>query len=345
MKAVRIHGHGDPSVLCHEDIPDPQAPGPGEVLVRVLAVSINHLDLFVRRGMPGLPVPFPRILGSDGTGEVVEVGEGVEGLRAGDRVLLEPGYSSGTSPQDLAGNDHLSDDYEVLGEHCDGLDCELVVRPARYCLRLDAGVDPVVTAAVPLVFLTAWGLVHFRGQVQAGEDVLVLGGASGVGSAAIQLAKRAGARVIATAGSDEKRALAMELGAEACLDHGHPEWGRELKRLTDGRGVDLVVEHTGPATWETSMRSMARNGRLVTCGATTGPIVKVLLPHLFIKNQSILGSTMGPRSVLPEILEGVADGSLRPVLDEALPMSEVREAHERLEDRRARGKLVLLPGQ
>jgi len=299
----------------------------------------------VRRGMPGFAVEFPRVLGCDGTGEIVAVGAGVEHVAVGDAVVLEPGYTSGESPEDAAGNDHLAADYAIRGEHSDGFDQELVRLPARYVFRLPAGLDPVQAAACPLVFLTAWGLVCERAQLQAGETVLVLGGASGVGSAAIQIAKDLGARVLATAGSEEKRALATELGADAALDHRDPEWPRAVAKLTDKRGCDVVVEHVGPATWAGSMRSLARNGRLVTCGGTTGPKVEVLLPHLFIKNQSILGSTMGPRRSLPVIFERLAAGRYRPVVHATLPLAEARSAHERLENREVVGKIVLVPGE
>jgi NADPH:quinone reductase-like Zn-dependent oxidoreductase len=348
MQAVRIHQHGDPSVLRVEDIQKP-TPGPGQALVRVLGVSLNHLDLWVRRGMPGFSVPFPRILGCDGTGEIVALGSGVSGLRVGDRVVIEPGYSSGDSPEDRAGNDHLASDYSIRGEHSDGLDCEFAAIEARYLLPLPRGLDPVQAAAVPLVFVTAWGLLVSRAQVRAGETVLVLGGASGVGSAAIQIARSRGARVFATAGSEEKQRLCRELGAEAALDHrsdsGDPGgWGKEFKKLTGGKGADVVVEHVGPATWKTSMAVLARNGRLVTCGGTTGPMVEIALPHLFIKNQAVLGSTMGPRSAFPEIFAALAAGTFRPVVDRVLPLSKAREAHELLESRKVVGKIVLVPG-
>ncbi|MEQ1894027.1 MAG: zinc-binding dehydrogenase [Planctomycetota bacterium] len=313
-------------------------------MVKVLGVSLNHLDLWVRRGMPGFPVAFPRILGCDGTGEVVALGAGARGVGLGQKVVIEPGYSSGTSPEDLAGMDHLASDYSIRGEHCDGLACEYVAIDTRYLLPLPTGVDPVQAAAVPLVFITAWGLVVTRGQVQAGENVLVLGGASGVGSAAIQIAKARGARVLATAGSDEKRALCRALGADEVLDHRDAGWGKELKRLTAGKGAELVVEHVGPATWKTSMSVLARNGRLVTCGGTTGPIVELALPHLFIKNQSVLGSTMGPRAAYPEIFAAVAAGRFKPVVDRVLPLSQARAAHELLESRAVSGKIVLVPG-
>jgi NADPH:quinone reductase-like Zn-dependent oxidoreductase len=344
MQAVRIHQHGGPEVLRLEQIPVP-APGPGQALVRVLGVSLNHLDLWVRRGMPGFPVPFPRILGCDGTGEVAALGSGVTGVRVGDLVVIEPGYSSGESPEDRAGNDHLAPDYSIRGEHSDGLCCEYVALAARYLLPLPKGLDPVRAAAVPLVYVTAWGLVVSRAAVQAGETVLVLGGASGVGSAAIQIARSRGARVFATAGDEAKQRLCRELGAEAVLDHRAPGWGKEFKQLTGGRGADVVVEHVGPATWKTSMAVLARNGRLVTCGGTTGPIVELALPHLFIKNQSVLGSTMGPRAAYPEIFANVGQGLWRPVVDRVLPLSQAREAHALLEARQVLGKIVLVPGQ
>ena len=343
MQAARIHEHGGTEVLRLDDIPVP-TPAPGEVLVRVLATSVNHLDLWVRRGMPGFPIPFPHVLGSDGTGEVASLGAEVEGFAVGDQVVILPGVSSGTSAFDAAGLDHLSDDYGVRGEHCSGIDCEYVALEPRYLLPLPAGVDPVAAAAVPLVFLTAWEMVVRKAATKKGETVLVLGGASGVGSAAIQIAKDLGARVIATAGADEKLALSRELGADEVVDHRSDTWGKDVKRLTGGRGCDVVVEHVGPATWKTSMAVLARHGRLVTCGGTTGPLVQVALPHLFVKNLSLLGSTMGPRSAFPGIFAKVAAGIFRPVLDRILPLSEVGAAHGRLEAGEAVGKIVLVPG-
>ncbi len=342
MKAVRIHEHGGPEVLKVEDVPTPEA-GPGEVLARVSAVSINHLDLWVRRGMPGFPVPFPRILGCDGTGEVLALGEGVQGLEVGQPIVLEPGYTSSPSPEVERGEDHLAADYEIRGEHSDGFDCEVVALEARYCRPLPAGVDPVRAAAVPLVFLTAWGALVTRAKLQPGETVLVLAGTSGVGSAGIQIARDLGATVIATAGSEEKRALAKELGAHHVVDHGDESWPKQVKALAKG-GCQVVFEHVGPATWRGSTACLARNGRLVTCGGTTGPKVDVILPHLFIKNLSLLGSTMGPRAALDPIFERVASGAYQPVVDRVMPLADVAEAHQLLEDRKVLGKIVLTPG-
>lgn len=343
MQAVHVTAHGGPEVLAVVDLPEP-TPGPGEVKARVLGVSVNHLDLWVRRGMPGFKVPFPRIPGCDGTGVVTEVGAGVTSVRVGDHVLLEPGYTERHSAIVQRGDDHLADDYGIRGEHCDGFDAELVVLPERYVRPLPAGLDPVATAAAPLVFLTAWGMLHGRARIAPGETVLVLGAGSGVGSAGIQLARQHGCRVLTTAGSDDKRALGLSLGAEVALDHRDAEWPKAVRKLTDGAGVDVVFEHIGPATWAGSLRVLARNGRLVTCGGTTGPEVTVQLPHLFMKNQSILGSTMGPRRAFEPILAGLASGALRPVVERVLPMRDVREAHRALEAREVSGKIVLVPG-
>lgn len=343
MQVVQFSCHGGPEVLELVERPIPR-PGPGEVLVRTLAVSVNHLDLWARRGMPGLPVSLPFVPGSDGTAEVVECGDGVDAFAPGDQVLVLPGVSSGSSEFDRSGDDWLSDDYQVRGEHVDGVDAEYLALEERYFTKLPAGVDPIEAAAVPLVFVTAWGALVERAQLSAGESCLILAGASGVGSAGIQIAKDLGARVIATAGSDEKRALASDLGADEVLDHHDPTWPKQVKALTGGRGVDVVFEHVGPATWQGSMRSLARRGRLVTCGGTTGPEVSLLLPHLFIKNLTLLGSTMGPRRAFPTILEKLAAGAYRSTISRVLPMSEVREAHRLLEAGEVQGKLVLTPG-
>jgi len=337
MQAVHIPRHGPPSVLSLVDLPVPE-PAANEVLVRVLAVSVNHLDLFSRAGLPGVTLPLPLIPGCDGTGEIAS------GPRKGERVLIQPGHTAGTSPHDFAGNDHLSDDYRIRGEHFDGLCRELVALEERFLTPLPAGLDPIATAAVPLVFLTAFGMLVTRARVGKGETVLVLGGTSGVGSAAIQIARDLGAHVIATAGTPEKCRLARELGADEAVLHTDPDWPKAVRSWSRNRGVDVVVEHVGPATWDGSMKCLARNGRLVTCGGTTGPRVGLLLPHVFIKNLSILGSTMGPRTAFPGILERLASGAYRAVVDRVMPLSRVAEAHELLESRQVQGKIVLTPG-
>ncbi len=345
MQAIQIEQHGGPEVLKVADIPMPE-PGPGEVLCKVLGVSVNHLDIWVRRGMPGFPVPFPRILGCDGTGEVVALGKGTKSTPVGQKVLLEPGYNHNLdSIYVRRGEDYLAPDYEIRGEHSNGYDVEYVALPERYVTPLPPGLDPITTAATPLVFLDAWGMLMERASVRAGENVLVLAAGSGVSSAGIQIAKGEGAVVMATGSTDAKRQLALELGADLAIDSSKPGWFKEVKAFTDGHGADVVFEHVGPATWGDSMKSLARNGRLVTCGGTTGAKVEINLPHLFIKNQSILGSTMGPRSALPLILERLAAGKYRPVIHKVLPMSQVAEAHRLVEGRETVGKVVLIPGE
>ncbi len=344
MQVAQFAAHGAPDVLRIVERPIPE-PAAGEVLVRMLAVSLNHLDLWARRGMPGLKLPMPFIPGSDGCGEVVACGAGVEGWSAGQRVVVLPGASSGTSAHDLAGNDFFSDDYQVRGEHFDGLDREFLCIESRYLLALPEGLDPVQVAAIPLVFITAWGALIERAKLKAGETALILGGSSGVGSAGIQIAKDLGCWVIATAGTEEKRAFSRSLGADEVVDHHDPNWSKTVKAMTGGRGADVVFEHVGPATWASSMRSLARNGRLVTCGGTTGPEVSILLPHLFIKNQSVLGSTMGPVRAYPEILRKVTEGAYRPTLHEVMPLSQIVRAHELLEGGQVVGKIVVVPGE
>lgn len=341
MRAVLLNEHGGPEVLRLVELPVP-GPGPGEVLVKVSAISLNHLDVWVRRGMPGVEIPMPHVPGCDGTGVIEFVGEGVDEALVGQAVVLEPGYTDVDGDEVRAGLDHLAPDYKIRGEHGPGFAAEYVALPARYVTPIPAGVDVVQAAATPLVFLTAWGMLRTRAEIRPGETVLVMGAASGVGSAAVQIAKASGCTVIATGGSQAKRDLAMELGADHVVDHrGDPDWAKKVRALTEGRGADVVVEHIGPATWKGALRCLARRGRLVTCGGTTGPTVEVNLPHLFMKNQSILGSTMGPRSAFVEILEGLAGGLFRPVVDRVLPIEEIQEAHRLLEGREVAGKMVL----
>lgn len=348
MRAVHLVEHGGPECLKLVDVPVPE-PGPGEVRVRVAAVSLNHLDVWVRRGMPGVEIPMPHVPGCDGTGTVDALGPSRAGGAAGSsariavgaHVVLEPGFTHSDGPEVAAGLDHLAPDYGIRGEHGPGFAAEYVCLPERYVTPLPGGVDLVEAAAMPLVFLTAWGMLVTRAELKEGETALILGAASGVGSAGIQIAKSLGAKVIATAGSDAKRALGKLLGADEVLDHRDPDWPKRVKAFTGGRGADVVFEHIGPATWEGAMRVLARRGRLVTCGATTGPKVSVTLPHLFMKNQSVLGSTMGPRAALGPIFEGAARGQFRPAIHRVMPIEEIGEAHRMLEDREVVGKIVL----
>jgi NADPH:quinone reductase-like Zn-dependent oxidoreductase len=340
MKAVVFSEHGGPEVLRYTEVPEPQI-GANDALVRVRACALNHLDLFVRAGMPGVKIPLPRIPGSDISGEVAKIGENVSHVKVGARVLLSPGISCGHCPQCLAGNDSMCRDYTLFGYMVDGGYAEFVKSPGVNVIPMPPGLSFEEAAAVPLVFLTAWHMLITRAKLKPAEDVLILGAGSGVGSAAIQIARVTGARVIATAGSEEKLAKAKELGAHDVIQHSKQDIAAEVKRLTNRRGVDVVFEHVGQATWGHSVRSLAVGGRLVTCGATTGYEGKIDLRYLFTRQLSILGSFMGSKAELYSVLELVRRGLLKPVIDTVMPLQQAREAHERLERREQFGKIVL----
>lgn len=342
MKAVLFREHGGPEVLRYEDAPDPKI-NAGEVLVRVRACAMNHLDVWLRGGYPGRQIPLPRIIGSDVAGEVVEAGELATNVKPGRRVLIAPGLSCGLCQQCLQGRDNLCRLYNILGVLRDGGYAELVCVPAVNVIPIPDDLSFDAAAATPLVFLTAWHMLLDRAQLRAGETVLVLGAGSGVGSAAIQIARLFHARVIATAGSDEKLAKARELGANELINHAAQDIHHEVKRLTDKRGVDVVFEHVGTATWDKSVMSLAPGGRLVTCGATTGADARLELRYLFGRQLSILGSFMGSKAELLEVLKFVFAKQLRPVIDTAFPLAEAQEAHKRMERRELFGKILLRP--
>lgn len=342
MKAARIYAHGGPEVLVYEDAPEPEIQA-NQVLVRVRACALNHLDLFVRGGIPGMKFAMPHVLGSDIAGEVVEVGSLSERVKPGWRVLLSPGLSCRQCEQCLLGNDNLCRRYTLFGYGADGGNCELLAAPEYSVIQIpdDLGFDEA--AAVPLVFLTAWHMLMARARLQPGEDVLVLGASSGVGSAAIQIAKMFQCRVIATAGGEEKLAKARALGADHVIDHYRQDISAEVKKITSKRGVDIVVEHVGAATWPKSLESLAPAGRLVTCGATTGYDARIDLRYLFSKQWSVMGSFMGTMGELHQVLKFVFRKQLRPVIDRAFPLAEIRVAHDRLERKEQFGKVILRP--
>lgn len=342
MKAVRIHEHGGPEVLRYEDVPEPKI-NDTEVLVRVRACAMNHLDLWVRKGYPGRKLPLPRILGSDMAGEVAQVGKLVTKVKPGDRILVAPGYSCGVCQQCLEGRDNFCRQYSAFGVVRDGGYAELAAIPEANAIPAPSDLSFDEAAAAPLVFLTAWHMLVTRAGLHAGEDVLVLGAGSGVGSAAIQIAKLVGARVITTAGSEEKLAKARELGADEVIDHSRQDIYEEVKRLTSKRGVDVVLEHVGEATWEKSVMSLATGGRLVTCGATTGPNAHIDLRYFFGRQLTLMGSFMGGKGELLEVLKFVFQRRLKPVIDRTFPLAEARAAHERMEKREVFGKIILHP--
>lgn len=340
MKAVVFSEHGGPQVLRLTDVPVPSI-GPTDVLIRVRACALNHLDLWVRRGMPGVEIPMPHIPGSDIAGEIAKVGAEVTGLRVGDRVVLASGISCGTCEHCLAGRDNFCKQYTLFGYKVDGGYAEYVSAPAVNVFPMPSKLTFEEAAAIPLVFLTAWHMLVARANLKAGEDVLVLGGGSGVGSAAIQIAKLLGARVIATAGSVEKLARAHALGADDVISHAGRSFAKEVRRLTNKKGADVVFEHVGEVTWEESIKSLATGGRLVTCGATTGFEGKIDLRVLFSRQLSILGSYMGSKAEMIPVLEHFEGGLLKPVIDCVLPLEKAAEAHERLERGEQFGKIVL----
>lgn len=342
MKAAIFDRFGPPAVLEYRDVPDP-APRADEALVDVKACGINHLDLWVRAGLPGLDIEMPHILGNDVVGTIAAVGAAVRHVKPGDLVLVLPTLSCGVCPACLAGDDNLCRAYDVLGRRRNGGYAEKVAVPAVNCLPYPENLQWHEAAAVPLVFLTAWHMLVGRAHVRPGEDVLVIGGSSGVGSAAIQIAKLHGARVIATAGSAEKMERARALGADEVVDHHRDDLAGEVRALTGRKGADVAIEHVGGAMFEHAVAALARNGRLVTCGATAGATAKLDLNLLFGRHLSLLGSWMGRRAELLEVLRFVRSGELKPVVDSVMPLAEARHAHERIEARRHFGKVVLVP--
>jgi NADPH:quinone reductase-like Zn-dependent oxidoreductase len=352
MRAVVLHEHGGPEVLREELLPVPQ-PGPGEVRVRVRAVALNHLDLWVRRGGPAFHLEYPHRLGSDIAGEIDAIGPGRgpgrdqgEGAgpqhgRIGQRVVVSPGLSCNRCVQCLSGRDNLCRSYRILGENAQGGYAEYIVVPEQNVAPYPGQLSWPEAAACPLTMLTAWQMLVDKAAVRPGETVLVHGAASGVGVAAIQIARLHGARVIATAGSAAKLALARQLGADEAIEYSAGDWLAEVRRLTDRRGVDVVFEHVGGETFAGSIRAVRNGGRIVTCGATAGFTPAIDLRHVFFRQISILGSTMGSKGMLHEVLAHVAAGRLRPVVDRVVPLAEAAEAHRLLERRAVAGKIVL----
>lgn len=339
MKAIVIREHGGPGVLRAEEVDEPR-PAAGEVLVRVRACALNRLDLWTRSGSAGYSPAFPHVLGDDIAGEVADPA-GVAGIAAGTRVMLSPGTSCGRCLMCLTGEDNGCRQYRILGHGRWGGYAERVAVPAANVIALPDHVGFEEAAAFPLVYLTAWRMLVVRAGLRAGEDVLVWAAGSGVGTAAIQIAKARGARVIATAGSKAKLDKARAIGADHVLDHHQDDVVAEVRRLTGKKGVEVVVEHVGQATWERSLLALAFRGRLVTCGATTGADGTTPLRHVFAKQLTILGSYMGSKGDLLAAVPAFFEGRLKPVVHEVLPLAEARRAHEMMEASAHFGKIVL----
>ena len=337
-----MNARGGPEVLRPAELPDP-APGPGEVRVRVRAVALNHLDAWVRRGAASPELPLPHVLGSDVSGVVDAVGPGVDEALAGREVVLSPGLSCGRCEACLAGHDNLCPEYKILGEHVWGGYAEYVVAPTANLLPRPENLSFEEAAAVPLVFLTAWQMVVDKLRVRPGEWLLVMAAGSGVGSAALQIGRLFGARVIAAAGSEAKLERARAMGAEATVNYYEEGWHRKVRGLSGG-GVHAVADHTGADFWEGVLKAARDGGRIALVGASSGYVARTPLAHVFYRQLTIYGSTMGSKAHLFEVLRHVAAGRLRPVVGEVLPLEQAARGHELLETRSVFGKVVLRVG-
>ena len=340
MKAVIFREHGGPEKLVYGEVPQPVI-GPGEVLIRVKACALNHLDIWIRQGNPSYPISLPHISGSDIAGVVEEVGVQVEGVIVGDRVLVSPGVSCWRCEFCLTGRDNLCQSYSLIGGKMHGGYAEYLKVPFRNILPMPENLSFEQAAAFPLVSVTASHMLFALARVQHGETVLIMGAGSGVGSMAVQLAKLVGARVITTVGSDEKIPKAVILGADAVINHAKEKVADRVKLLTEGRGVDVVIEHVGPEVWDACLRSLTRGGRLITCGATTGAAVQLDLRHIFSHQLTVKGSYMGTRAELVKTVELMGQKRLIAVIDRTYPLSDAQAAQEQMLSRNFFGKIVL----
>jgi NADPH:quinone reductase-like Zn-dependent oxidoreductase len=344
VRAVVIERHGGPEVLRVGEVPTPE-PGPGQVRVRVVAAALNHLDLWVRRGIPEMELALPHVPGADGAGVVDALGPGVEGWSPGDEVYIQPGLFCGRCEFCRRGEESTCIRYRLLGEHVDGTLAEYVVVPAVNVYHKPRGLDWLTAAAFPLVYQTAWRLLITAGELAAGETVLVHGAGGGVSSAALQIARYAGALVYATSSSRAKLDRAISLGADVAIDYRTEDVAARIRALTAKRGVDLVVDNVGEATWRTSIECVRRGGRIVTCGATTGRDAVTPIPRIFWKHITIRGSTMSNRREFDTISKLVIGGRIRPVVDATFPLDRAPEAFDRLERGEQFGKIIVtMPG-
>jgi len=340
MKALAFNEFGGPGKLRLQDVPDPKA-APGGVLVRVRACALNHLDIFVREGIPALKTPLPFWTGCDIAGDVAEVGPDVTGLRVGDRVCVNPNLTCGRCEFCIQGEDSLCVRYGILGEHRPGGLAELVVVSAENVLPLPAHVSYEHAASFILTNMTAWRMVVTQARVRPGEDVLILGVGGGVSSAAVQIAKLCGARVLVTSSSDAKLERARQLGADVSINYAKEDWESAVYEKTAKRGVDVVLENVGAQTWKQSLRSLRKGGRLVTCGATTGPIAETDIRIVFWKQIHIIGSTMANRREFNDVMRLFFAGRLKAIVDEIVPLKDGAAAQRRLAEGRQFGKIVL----
>ncbi len=343
MKAVVVYEHGETDKLKYDQIPDPDIRA-NNVLVQVKACGMNHLDVWVRKGLPHLKLKYPHVLGSDVSGVVAKVGEDVRGIEIGVPVLVSPGITCGRCVYCLSGRDNLCREYAILGENCPGGCAEYISVPKENIIPMPKNISFEEGACIPLVFLTAWHMLVSRAEIKIGETVLVHAAGSGVGSAAIQIAKLFGATVITTAGTDEKLEKAKTLlGADYGINYSNHDFFAEVRRITGKRGVDIIIDHTGEINWERNILALTTGGRMVVCGSTSGYDGKTDIRHVFFRRLSILGSTMGSKGDLFEVIKHIESGKLKPVIYKVLPMSRVAEGHRLMENREVFGKVVLVP--
>lgn len=341
MKAIRIFNQGDLDVLQIENIEKPK-PKANELLIKMKTAALNHLDLHVRKGLPGVPLPI--IMGSDGSGIIEEMGDSVQEkvyISKGSEVIIVPFRTCGKCSYCLSGEEQLCDYYFILGEHLDGTQVEYICVPENYILPKPEKLTYEEAAAFPLAFMTAYHMLIRKAKIKESDWILIWGASSGIGSAAIQIAKSYKTNVIATAGDKDKMEMASKLGADFVINYKEDKVSSKVKEITEGRGVDVVFEHPGKASWSDSIRSLNKGGKLVTCGATTGPRVDLDIRHLFIKHQQIIGSTMGNRKDLLEIIDLINTGKFKPVVGHNFSFKDIKKAHQVLEDNKQQGKVVI----
>ena len=341
MKAIQIKKHGDVEVLNCSEINEPVCP-PNKIKIKVKACSINHLDIWVRSGIPGLNLPLPLILGSDGAGFVTEVGNKIKSFKVNDEVIVQPGTYDKNSIMVKNGKENFSKTYGILGETEDGVQAEYVILDPINVYLKPKHLSFIEAASMPLVFMTSYQMLVERAKLINDEIVLIYGGTSGIGMAAIQIARDIGAKIITTVGNDNKIEYAMNLGADYVINHNDDDMLKKIKDITN-RGVDVVFEHIGPLTWQNSLKSLSIGGRIVTCGATTGKSVSIDLRHLFMKQQTILGSTMSSISVFEKVINKINNKKYSPYIDKIYKFKDVKKAHLRMENRKHFGKIILTP--
>jgi NADPH:quinone reductase-like Zn-dependent oxidoreductase len=341
LKAVRIYDHGGAEKLCYEDAPEPKLASRGDAIIKLSAAALNHIDIWNRRGLTGIKFQFPHVLGADGAGTVAEVGEDVTNVKSGDAVCLYPASGCGRCEFCLTDRDYLCVHLRVLGEREEGTYAEYVRVPARNCFPIPAGLSLEEAAAFPLVYITVWRMLITNAQLKTGEHILILGIGGGVATAALQIAAFIGTQTIVTSGSDEKLAKARRLGAAHGINYHKQDFATEVRRITEKRGVDVVVDCVGGESWGKSLASLAKGGRLVTCGATAGATPETDLRRIFWNHLKICGSTLGNRTEFGEVLKFMEVSRTQPVIDQVFPLREAAAAQQHMEDRKQFGKILL----